>query len=84
MQNNPRYILHLSAGTCLEESTDLIAMDTKEMVSASSVKTVQNAKIIDQKQFNECKKKRLILGTKRLDAVLSRDKITLFVQKSTV
>ena len=67
----------------LEESTDLIALDTKEMASTSSVQTVQNAKIIGHKQFNEFKKRRLILETKPPDDVISRDKFTLFVKKST-
>ena len=53
------------------------------MASASSVQTVQNAKIIGHKQFNKFKKERLILGTKPLDEVLSRDEVTLFRKKST-
>lgn len=45
-----------------ELSTDLIALDTKEIANPSSLKTVQDAKVISQYQFDEFWKDCLIEG----------------------
>ncbi|KAG7166419.1 hypothetical protein Hamer_G005518 [Homarus americanus] len=61
-----------------EESLDLVALHTKEIVSPSAAETVRNAKSIGQDQFQTFTRERLMEGSKPADAILRRNKLKVF------
>ena len=67
----------------LEESIDLIVLDTKEIANQCSVKTVQNAHEVGKKQFDNFIRESLIDRSKHIGDVISRNKFPLFVKSGT-
>ena len=61
----------------MEESQDLLVLDTKEIVGPEAVKTVLTAKI-GQEQFDEFTKERLIERTESIHDIIRRNKLPLF------
>ena len=62
----------------MEESQDLLVLDTKEIVGPEAVKTVLTAKKIGQEHFDEFTKERLIVRTKSIHDIIRRNKLPLF------
>ncbi len=61
-----------------EDSTDLLALDTKEMSGHSSVDSVRNVRRIGQEQFQKFTEDRLIKRSSSLDEVIHRNNLKLF------
>ena len=64
----------------LEETVDLMALDSKEIACSVFVKTVKEANPIGHRQYEEFKKECLCEGTTKLDDVIWCNKLPFFVQ----
>ena len=62
----------------LEESEDLIVMDTKEIAGAAAVTILRQIEAIGKQQFNQFITERLLNRTKSLYDPIKRNKVSLF------
>lgn len=67
----------------LEESTDLLVLDTKEIANLTAIETLQNAHFIGQQQFESFTKECLIDRTRSLYDTIRRNKLQLFSGSNT-
>jgi len=61
-----------------EEGTDLLVLDSKEIVDHAAVENIRNAERLSQEQFQAFIKERLIERTKAIDDVIHCNKLKLF------
>ena len=64
---------------CLEESEDLIVLDTKEIAGPASVTILRQIEAVGKEQCNQFITERLLNRTKSLYDPIKRSKICLFI-----
>ncbi len=62
----------------LENSKDLMVLDTRDIMDASVRETVRNAETLGKEQYEEFVDERLIQGKVPITEVISKNKLALF------
>lgn len=69
--------------TFIENSGDLLALDTKDIMPAEVAESVQNIKKIGQSQYNAFVTERVVEGRKPITHPIKRNKLPLFSRPTT-